>query len=106
MGGRRGALLALRLIGLKARGNDRNLDVIFHLLVENCAEDDIGVFMGGALDNGRGFVHLGQLQSARTGNVDEDSARAVDGPGFQPIAAWAASLARRSPRPMAVPITA
>ena len=39
--------------------------------------------MGGVLDEGGGFVDLGQLQTAGAGDIDEDAARSVDCAGFE-----------------------
>src|SRR5208282_5866721 len=51
---------------LEAGGDYRDLHLVLHLLVEHSAEDDVGVLVGGALDDGRRFIHLGQPQ--RTGS--------------------------------------
>src|SRR6266536_1584184 len=60
-----------------------DLDRIFHFLVEYGAKDDVGVFVGRALDDGASLLDLGELQRTRAGDVDEDTAGAVDGPGFK-----------------------
>ena len=102
-------MLALTHRLFEAGRDDCDLHFVLHLLVEHRAEDDVRVFVGGALDDGRSLVDLGQPQRAGAGNVDEDAARAVDGSGFEQRrgnGACAASLARFSPRAVAVPITA
>ena len=47
------------------------------------AEDDVGVFVRGALDDGGSLVDLGEAQRTGAGDVDEDAASAVDGSGFE-----------------------
>src|SRR5512141_871875 len=79
-----GTLVPLDVVlGPEAGGNDRDLDLVLHLLVEHGAEDDVGVLVGGALDDGGSLVDFGELERTRTGDVDENAASAVDGAGFQ-----------------------
>ena len=51
-----------------------DLDRVFHLLVEDGAKDDVGVFVSGALDDGASLLHFGKLERTRSGDVDEDAA--------------------------------
>ena len=67
----------------EAGRDDRDLHRVFHLFVEHRAEDDVGIFVGGALNDRAGLLHFGQLQRSRAGDVDEDAAGAVDGSGFE-----------------------
>ena len=46
----------------EASGNHRNLHRVLHLLVHHRAENNIGIFMRRALDDGASLLHLGQLQ--------------------------------------------
>ena len=55
-GGAAGGLL------LEAGGDDGDLHFVLHLLVKHRAEDDVGVFVRGALNDGGSLVDLGQLQ--------------------------------------------
>src|SRR3974377_602508 len=68
---------------LESGGDDSDLDLVLHLLVEHGAEDDVGVFVGGALDDGGGLVDLGEAERTGAGDVDEDAAGAVNGSGFE-----------------------
>src|SRR5260370_32922875 len=58
--------------------NNSDLDRVFHLLVENRAEDDVGIFMSRALNNRACLLHFGELQRIRARDVDEDAAGSVD----------------------------
>src|SRR5713101_2515831 len=67
----------------EAGGNDRDLDLLFHLFIQNRAEDDVGILVGGALNDRGGLVDLGETQRAGAGDVDENTAGAIDGPGLE-----------------------
>src|ERR1700704_3846380 len=56
----------------------RDLNRVFHLLVENRSEDDVGIFMSRALNNRATLLHFGKLQRIRARNVDENPAGSVD----------------------------
>src|SRR4029077_10648222 len=45
--------------------------------------DDVGVFVGGLLDDGRSFVDLLQGEAGAAGNVDQDALRALNGIVFE-----------------------
>lgn len=45
---------------LEACGDDRDFNGVFHGIVHDRAEDDVGVFMRGFLDDGRSFVNFVQ----------------------------------------------
>ena len=65
--------------GLFEAGRDhRDLDRVFHLLVQNRAEDDVGIFVSGALNDGASLLHFGKLQRIRARDVDENAAGSVD----------------------------
>src|SRR5450755_2211736 len=64
-------------------GDDGDFHCVFHLLVHDRAENNVGVFVGGALNDGAGLLHFGELERRRSGDVDEDAAGAVDGSGFE-----------------------
>ena len=55
-----------------------DLDRVFHLLVQNRAEDNVGIFVSGALNNRASLLHFGELQRIRSRDVDENSAGSVD----------------------------
>ena len=85
-GGRRRGDLPFALAGVicsESGGDDGDLYFFFHLLVEHGAEDDVGIFVRGALNNGGGFVHLRQAQRGGAGDVDENAARAINRSRFQ-----------------------
>jgi len=46
----------------EAGGDHRDLDRVFHFFVEHSAEDDVGVFVSRALNNGASLLHFGELQ--------------------------------------------
>jgi len=60
--GQEGRLLRdVFLVGfLEACGDDRDFDGVLHGVVHDGAEDDVGVFMRGFLDDGGGFVNFVQ----------------------------------------------
>ena len=64
-------------------GDHGNLHRIFHLLVQHGAENDVGIFVRGALNDRAGLLHFGELERCGTGDVDEDAARAIDGAGLE-----------------------
>ncbi len=71
------------LIGAKAGGDDGNLDAVAHRFIEDGAEDDVGVFVRGVVNDGRSFVDFMQHEVAGAGDVDQDAARSIDGLIFQ-----------------------
>src|ERR1041385_4001168 len=64
-------------------GDDCDLDLVLHALIEYRSKDDVGVLMGSALNDARGFVDFRQFERTGAGNVDEDAARTVDGTRLQ-----------------------
>src|SRR4051794_13439076 len=82
---RRLALLGLRPAGalavppIETSGDDGDLDLVAHLVVDHGAEDDVGVLVGDGVDDlGRG-VDLEQAEIGRARDVEQDAAGAVDG---------------------------
>ena len=72
------------LVGfLEARGDYGDLQRVFHIFVLHRAEDDVGVFVRGFLDDRRGFVNFMERQTAAAGDVDQDALRALDGIVFK-----------------------
>ncbi len=68
------------LVGfLETCGDDRDFYGVLHRVVHDRAEDDVGVFMRGFLDDRRGFVDFVQRQAGAAGNVDENALSALDG---------------------------
>jgi hypothetical protein len=64
-------------------GNHGDLHRIFHLLVHHRAENNVGIFVRRALNDGARLLHFRQLQRRRPSDVDEDAARPVDGSSFE-----------------------
>jgi len=77
------ALAASGLVVPEAGGDDGDLDLVAETFIEYSAEDDIGVFVGGVLNNGGGLVDLRELERAGTRDVDQDAAGTVDRTGFE-----------------------
>jgi hypothetical protein len=72
------------LVGfLEAGGDDGDFYRVFHGVVHDGAEDDVGVFVGGFLDDAGGFVDFVEGEAGAAGNVDEDALRALDGVVFE-----------------------
>ena len=68
---------------LESGGDDRDLHFVFHLFVVHRTEDDVGVFVRCALDDGERLVHLRQLHRTRPGDINKDAARSVDRSRFE-----------------------
>ena len=62
----------------EARRDHRNLHRVFHFLIQNRTENNIGIVMRCALDDRARLLHFGQLESSRACDVDEDASSAVD----------------------------
>ncbi len=43
-------------------GDDRDLHRVLHFFIQHSTENDVGVFVSGALDDAARLLHLGQLQ--------------------------------------------
>src|SRR3989454_4648876 len=72
------------LVGvLEAGGDDGDLHGVLHVVVLDGAEDDVGIFMRGLLNDAGGFVDFMQRKAGAAGNVDEDALRALDGIVFK-----------------------
>ena len=56
---------------------------VLHLFIEHGAEDDVGILVRGALNDGACFLHFGELERSGSSDVDEDAASAVDGSSFE-----------------------
>jgi hypothetical protein len=74
---RAGGSLAVEAV--EAGGDDRDADLVAHLVVDDGAEDDVGVLVCDAVDDLGGGVHLEQAHPGRTGDVQQHAAGAVDG---------------------------
>src|SRR5207302_2603005 len=75
---------ALRRVGaglpaIETGGDDGDANLVAHLVVDDRAEDDVGVRMSDAVDHLGGFVDLEQAEVAATGDVEQDAASALDG---------------------------
>src|SRR5580658_1943547 len=68
---------------LEACGDYRDFYRVFHGVVHDRAENDVGVFVGGFLDDAGGFVNFVQREAGAAGNVDQDALRPLDGVVFE-----------------------
>src|SRR5438874_619043 len=72
------------LVGLlEARGDHRDFYGVLHGVVLYRAKNDVGVFVRGFLNDGRGLVNLVERQAGAAGDVDENALRALDGIVFE-----------------------
>ncbi len=79
-----GAAVDVFLVGfLEACGDDGDFYGVFHRFVLHGAEDDVGIFVGGLLDDGRGFMNFVQGEAGAAADVDEDALSALDGIVFE-----------------------
>ena len=67
---------------LEARGDNRDFHGVFHGVVHDGAEDDVGVFMRGFLDHRGSFVDFVEGQAGAARDVDKDALRALNGVVF------------------------
>ena len=73
------ALRCIFLVGfLEARGDNGNFHRILHRFVLHRAENNVGVFRRGFLNDGRRFVNFVQRKARAAANVDENSLRALN----------------------------
>src|SRR6185437_7005322 len=63
----------------ESRGDDRDPHLVTHVVVDNRAEDDVGVGVRHAVDDLRRLVHLEEAEVGSTGDVEQDAARPLDG---------------------------
>src|SRR3954447_7990468 len=75
----RAATTAWCVPAIEPGGDDRDLDLVAHLVVDHRAEDDVGVLMGDPMDYLRRRIHLEEPHARRSGDVEQDPARTVDG---------------------------
>ncbi len=69
-----------RSFGAGGGGGDHgNLHVALHGFVEHGPEDDVGVGIGGVMDDAGRFAHFMKQEIVASGNVDENAARALNG---------------------------
>src|SRR5262245_14945945 len=64
---------------VEAGGDDRDPHLVAHLVVDDRAEDDVGVGVGDAVDDLGGLVDLEQPQVAAARDGEQDAAGALDG---------------------------
>jgi hypothetical protein len=65
-------------VGCKTGGDDGNLDLAFHLRVEDNAKYDIGVGVNSLSDNFGGFITFKQCKVSTAGNVEQNAFGAVN----------------------------
>ena len=68
---------------LKSRGNDRDPDLISHVLIDDRAEDNIGIFMSFRLNQRRGFIHFEEAHVGSAGDIQEHAVRTLNAVVFQ-----------------------
>src|SRR5437867_5751669 len=66
------------LLGGEARRDDRHADLVRELRIDDGAEDDVRLLVGGFLDDPRRLLDLVDRQVGATGEVDQDATRALD----------------------------
>ena len=64
---------------VEAGGDDGDPDLVAHLVVDDRAEDDVGVGVGDAVDDLGRLVDLEQAEVAAAGDAEQDAAGALDG---------------------------
>src|SRR5437660_6697819 len=64
--------------GHETGGDHGDLDLARHLLVDDRAEDDVGVLVGGAAHDLGGLVDFVERQVGAAGDIEEDDAGTVD----------------------------
>src|SRR6266446_1706817 len=80
LGQERLLLMDVFLVGvLEAGGDNGNFHGVLHVVVLHGAENDVGVFVRGFLNDARRFVDFMEREARAAGNVDEDALRALDG---------------------------
>src|SRR5712692_7634678 len=62
----------------ESRGDDRDLYLLLHVVIHDRAENDVGVFMRGFLNDGRRLVHFMKREAGRSAHIDQDTLRALD----------------------------
>src|SRR5271156_134485 len=62
----------------ESRGDHRDFHGLLHGIVHHRAENDVGIFVRGFLDDGRSFVHFLQAEAGGAGDVDQNSLRALN----------------------------
>ena len=93
---------------LEAGRDDGDPHLVTHVVVDDRAEDDVGVGMGHAVDDLGRLVHLEQSEVGTAGDVEQDAPRPFDGRLEQGLvmAARAALAARPSPMEAPMPMMA
>ena len=76
---RLGAGPALALPALEAGGDDGDPHLVAHVLVDDAAEDDVGVGVGHAVDDLGRLVDLEQPEVGPAGDVEQDAPGPLDG---------------------------
>src|SRR5919198_1374071 len=65
-------------LGAEAGRDDRHAHLVLEALVDDGAEDDVRVLVGGAGDDLGGLVHLEEADVLRAGDIQQDPGRAFD----------------------------
>src|SRR6266403_195234 len=69
-------------------GDDGDFDLAFHGLVQDSAENDIGIRVCRVVNNVRCFTDFMQQQICTARDVDQDTPRALNGTVFQQAAGY------------------
>src|SRR6266853_6817183 len=62
----------------ESRGNDGDLHLFFHGIVHHGAENNVGIFVRGLLDDRRSLVYFVEREAGRSADVNENALRALD----------------------------
>src|SRR5580658_11330093 len=67
----------------ESSGDHGDFHGLLHGIVHYCAENNVGIFVRGFLDDGRSFVHFLQAEAGRAGDIDQNSLRALNAIVFE-----------------------
>src|SRR5882724_164866 len=68
-----------RRFAFKAGGNDRDLHLVAHVLIDYCPKNNIGIFIRGFTNNRRGSIYLKQSKIRSASDIDEHTLCTLNG---------------------------